>query len=125
MADEFEDVDPGRFEMGEFGSTSLGGNIFSLTLADCPLALECDDDESTMPGIVEDGSECSNESGPAANTIEPEGESKMSSPFSCLSHVLMCIATAASGLAAALNGNRRALTTAAVCLAAGVDGATL
>ena len=124
-ADEFEDVDPGRFEMGKFGSTSLGGNIFSLTLADCPLALECDDDESTMPGIVEDGSECSNESGPAANTIEPEGESKMSSPFSCLSHVLMCIATAASGLAAALNGNRRALTTAAVCLAAGVDGATL
>ena len=131
-ANEFEDVDPDRFDMGDFGSTSLGGNIFSLSLEDAPglmiedtpgpLALD-DDDSDVMSSvecaecIPENESKCTNESGPTEN--------KKSSPFSCLSNVLLCIATAASGLAASLNGNRRVLTTTAACLATGVGGTTV
>ena len=133
-ADEFEEVDPGRFEMTDFGSTSLGGNnIFSLEQIGFSLVHDDDADDPGADGkcfsgecFLESRSECTNESG---SDIDPtEGPvtvnlNKKSSPLSCLSSILMCIATAASGLATSINGNRRVLATTAACLATGVGAA--
>jgi len=113
-ADEFEGVDPDRFEMGDFGSTSLGGgNIFSLSLVH-----DNDDDDDAC---IECPTESSSEADEADLTESvPASMDEKSSPLSCLAAVLMCIATAASGLANSLNGNRRVLATTAACLATGV-----
>ena len=122
-ADEFEDIEPERFEMSDFGSTSLGGNMFSLSIDDtqCPLCL---DDDADMPKLVHDVDSDDDEHDDDECTPEPEIMHKKSSPLSCISHVLMCIAAAASGLATSLNGNRRVIATTAACLATGVDGTT-
>ena len=109
-ADEFEGVDPERFDMGDFGSTTLGGNVFSLHAnIDCA---ECDE-SNTESDTGTDPNE--------TVTVNVESTSKeMSSPLSCLATVLMCFATAITGLATSLNGNRRVLATSAACLATGV-----
>ena len=132
--EEFEDASAERFEMGEFGSTTLGGNaLFSE---------QKDKDESgdegmpslvhDMPGDESDGeekfssTETARSSSPppdAINTatgrIPPE---KKATPFGCLASVLLAVANASVALANAVNTNRRAVVIGATtCLAQGAD----
>ena len=113
-AEEFEKVDPERFDMGEFGSTHLGGNIYGLEVVVDDRA-EATADESEV--VVDDRTEAT------SNDISKPGKSN---PFSCLTSILVSIGAVAKGVFTAVNANRRAVAaTTAACMVTGVSSLSI